>query len=214
MTRCFTRSSRVRARSRSCGFTLLEMLVALSVFGFLLIALNRGVQTGLGIWNVQARRVNTTWDLDATARLLRTLLTQIPTSPAASINPGSPAVAIAFNGKADELSFVGDLPTGFGTDSPADITLQLSGKRLVVNWLPHRHELLGTAPHVTTSGVLDGVDRLEFAYWGLPSPTAASPGWLAAWDGPGLPDLVRIQLRFDRDDPRHWPDVIVSPRLY
>jgi general secretion pathway protein J len=192
---------------------LLELLVALSVFGFLLIALNHGVQTGLGIWNIQSRRVNMTWDLDATARLFRTLLTQIPTSPAASINPGSPAVAIAFNGKADELSFVGELPTGFGTDSPADITLQLRGKRLVVNWLPHRHELASSAPRATVSEILSGVDRLQFAYWGLASPTEASPTWLAAWYGPSLPDLVRIRLGFGQGDPRRWPDLIVAPRL-
>lgn len=213
MTRRFTRSRHLRALSRSGGFTLLELLVALSLCGFLLIALNHGVQTGLGIWNVQSRRVNATWDLDSTARLLRTLLTQIPTSPAASINPGSPAVAIAFQGKAGELRFVGDLPTAFGADSPADIALELRGKRLVVDWQPHRHELAGSSPHATVSEILSGVDRLEFAYWGPPSPTAASSTWLAAWDGPSLPGLVRIRLGFDQNDPRRWPDLVVAPRL-
>jgi general secretion pathway protein J len=195
------------------GFTLLEVLVALTVFGFLLIALNRGVQTGLGIWNVQSRQVNKTWDLDASARLLRTLLTQIPTSPAASINPGSPAVAIAFNGKEDELSLVGNLPNGLGTDRPANITLQLIGARFVLNWQPHLHELASRTLHPTVSEILQGVTHLEFAYWGLPSPVALSPTWLAAWDGPNLPSLVRVRIRFGQGDPRRWPDLIVAPRL-
>jgi general secretion pathway protein J len=200
-------------RRGSRGFTLIELLVALTVFGFLLVALNHGVQTGLGIWNVQSRQVNTTWDLDTTARLLRKMLIQIPTSPATSINTGSPAVAIAFNGKADELIFVGRLPSGFGTDSPADITLHLRDRRFVVEWQPHRHELVSTSPFSTVSEIISGVDRLEFAYWGLPSPTATSATWLAAWDGPSLPDLVRIRLGFGRGDPRRWPDLIVAPRL-
>ena len=200
-------------RRKTAGFTLLELLVALSVFGFLLIALNHGVQTGLGIWNAQSRRVNETWDLDATARLFRTILTQIPTSPTASINPGSPGVAIAFAGKAERLSFVGKLPTGLGSDTPADITLQLLNKRLVIDWRPHRHELAGSPPRPNVTEILRGVDRLEFAYWGLPSPTATSPTWLAAWDGPSLPGLVRIRLGFGQGDPRRWPDLIVAPRL-
>lgn len=203
---------RIAERHRQSGFTLLELLVALTVFGFLLVALNHGVQTGFGIWNIQSRQVNKTWDLDASARLLRTLLTQIPTSPAASINPGSPAVAIAFVGKADQLSFVGDLPTGLGADRRADISLQLIGKRFVVDWKPHRHELAGPAPAESVSEILRGVDRLEFAYWGLPSPVAL-PTWLAAWDGPNLPDLVRIRISFAKSDPRHWADLIVAPRL-
>jgi general secretion pathway protein J len=211
VTVCLNRDA--HARRHSGGFTLLELLVALSVFGFLLIALNHGVQTGLGIWNVQSRRVNTTWDLDATARLLRTLLTQIPTSPETSINPGSPAVPIAFDGKADELSFVGEMPTGLGTNSPADIKLRLVGKRLVVDWQPHRHELAGAPPPATVSEILRGVDHLEFAYWGLPSNTATSPTWLSAWEGPNLPNLVRVRLGFDRNDPRRWPDLIVAPRF-
>jgi len=207
------RLRRPPGRHRSSGFTLLELLIALTVFGFLLVALHHGVQTGLGIWDLQARNVNKTWDLDASARLVRTLLTQIPCSSTASINPGSPPVAINFTGRTDSLSFVGDLPTGFGTDQPADITLRLIGTRFVVNWQPHQHQLAGSSPRPTVTDVLSGVDHLEFAYWGLASSVALSPTWLAAWDGPRIPDLVRIRMKFGAGDPRRWPDLVVAPRL-
>jgi len=202
----------ISSTSRQAGFTLLELLVALSVLGLVLIALNHGVRTGLGIWNVEAHQINRTKDLDATARLLRTMLTQIPVSAAASINAGSPPVAIAFAGKGDQLEFVGELPMGLGTASYADITLRLSGKRLVMAWSPHRHELTGPAPAPAVTEILNGVERLDLAYWGPPLP-AASPTWLAAWDGPSLPNLLRVRLGFAAGDPRRWPDLIIAPRL-
>jgi general secretion pathway protein J len=127
--------------------------------------------------------------------------------------PGVTPVAIAFSGKADSLSFVGDLPTGFGTDQPADITLRLTGTRFVVNWQTHQHQLADSPLRAIVTDILNGVDHLEFAYWGLPSPIASSPTWLAAWDGPSLPDLVRVRMKFGAGDPRHWPDLVVAPRL-
>jgi general secretion pathway protein J len=206
------KAAAISSTSRQTGFTLLELLVALSVLGLVLIALNHGVRTGLGIWNVEAHRINRTKDLDATARLLRTMLTQIPVSAAASINPGSPPVAIAFAGTGDKLAFVGNLPMGLETTGYADIALRLSGQRLVMNWSPHRHELADPAPVPAVTEILSGVERLDLAYWGPPLP-AASPTWLAAWDGPSLPNLLRIRLGFAAGDPRRWPDLIIAPRL-
>jgi general secretion pathway protein J len=207
-----SRAAQISSRSRETGFTLLELLVSLSVLGLVLIALNQGVQTALGMWGVQSRQIIKTKDLDATARILRTVLMQIPVSASASINPGSPPVAIAFTGNADELKFVGNLPTGLGTDSYADITLGLSGKRLVLHWLPHRHELGGPAPAANVTEILQGVERLDLAYWGPREPSAPAT-WLAGWDGPSLPNLLRVRLGFAAGDLRQWPDLIIAPRL-
>src|SRR5437868_3003631 len=88
----------MRARTevpRQGGFTLLEMLVALTVLGFLMVGLNEGVRTGLGIWRTQTRQISGMAELDSTARLMRSLFGGIPVAPAAAANPGSPAIAIA-----------------------------------------------------------------------------------------------------------------------
>ena len=71
-------------RRRQSGFTLLEMLVGLIVLGFLVVGLNQGVRTGLGVWNMQARRVGDVADLASAARVLRMLLNGIPLLPAAN----------------------------------------------------------------------------------------------------------------------------------
>ena len=195
------------------GFTLLEILVALTVLGFLLIGLNEGVRAGLGMWSKQTRQIGSMAELDSTARLLRSLLGNIPLAPAAAANPGSPPLAISFSGATGQLAFVGDMPTGLGSTRRADITVTSRGGRLVLLWAPHRHEQSNTAPVAQETELLGGVVRLEFAYWGTSgadSPTT----WLTQWDGPALPQLIRIRMSFGKGDSRHWPDMIVAPQLW
>jgi general secretion pathway protein J len=200
-------------RRHAGGFSLLEMLVVLIVLGFLMLGLNQGVRTGLAFWTVQSRQIGGTAELDTTARILRMLLTGLPVAPAATVNPGAAPIALAFTGAADHLSFVGDLPTGLGTTRRADIAIQLQGGRLVLVWSPHRHELASTKPVSTDTELVRGVARLDLAYWGATA-TDSPPGWLAQWDGPAIPQLVRIRLTFANGDGRHWPDMIVAPQLW
>jgi general secretion pathway protein J len=198
-------------RARQAGFTLLEILVALVVFGFLFVGLNEGTRTGFALWNSQTRRIGDTEELDDIARLLRTLLNGIPILPTAANEPLKQAIAIS--GGADRLAFVGDLPTGLGAIRLADITLELRTGRLILSWAPHRHEQEG-APAVapTDTELTRGVERLEFAYLGIVAPDRQAR-WHAQWAGPELPLLIRVRLRLAKGDRRRWPDLIAAPQL-
>lgn len=198
-------------RGRSSGFTLLETLVALTVLGFLLIGLNQGVRTGLGVWHAQARQIGTVAEPTSTARILRTLLAGVPIAPVASAAGGS-ATAIGFNGAADRLTFVGELPNGFGLARRANITLALKGERLVLSWTQRRHEPPDTPQPSSDAELLRGVADLRFAYFGVIMP-GEPIGWVSQWDGPTLPELIRVELSFVQGDTRHWPDLIVAPQL-
>jgi general secretion pathway protein J len=196
------------------GFSLLEILVALTVLGLLIVGLNEGVRTGFAMWGRQTRQIGGITELDSTARLLRNLLGGIPLIPTAAANPGNLLFNVKFSGTADQLTFLGDLPTGLGTSRRADITLALRNERLVLLWTPHRREPPGAAaPPANETELLRGVTRVEFAYWG----TAAvdSPAtWVTEWNVPTMPQLIRIRLGFREGDSRHWPDMIVAPQLW
>ncbi|MBV9584091.1 MAG: prepilin-type N-terminal cleavage/methylation domain-containing protein [Alphaproteobacteria bacterium] len=196
---------------RAGGFTLLEVVVALTVLGFLIIGLNAGVRTGLGIWHRQTRQMTEVAEVATTARVLRVLLAGIPVASAANIERGAP-LAISFGGTADRLRFVGDLPDGLGLARRAEITLALKDDRLVLSWIPRRFEQAGPPPSPTDAELTRGVTRLTFAYFGAPQPGEPSR-WLARWDGPALPELIRVQVSFEHGDTRHWPDLIVAPQL-
>jgi general secretion pathway protein J len=196
-------------KCREGGFTLLETLVALLVLGLLVVGLTHGVRTGLALWNAQSRRIGEAADLDAGERILRNLLSRIPTNPAGD----SAQSSTTFDGSSSRLAFVGNLPTGLGTTQRANIELELKGKRLILRWTPHRHEISSAPPpKAVETELVGGVRRLDLAYWGAPA--ADQPAaWQSQWQGSQIPDLIRVRVRFENGDRRHWPDLIVASAL-
>lgn len=197
-------------RGRQAGFTLLEMLVVVTVLGLLLVGLTEGSRVGVALWGAQQRRVGETAELDAGARVLRQLLTDLPIP-----SPVAGGVAVSqntFNGEAGHLSFVGDLPTGLGTTQRADITIVLHHGDLVLSWTPHRHEIgFEPDPAPIETELVSGVAGLAINYWGAGAGEA--PAWRSQWSGAAPPDLVRVRLTFGKGDRRHWPDLIAAPTL-
>ena len=188
------------------GFTLLETLVALVVLGLLVVGLTHGVRTGLALWRAQSHRIGEVADLDAAERTLRNLLSGMPTSPSGEATPG----VVAFDGSASRLHFVGELPTGLGTNQLANIDLEWKRGRLVLSWTPHRHEISSAPPpKPVETELIGGVARVELAYWGAAA--ADQPAaWQGQWQGPPLPQLIRVRVVFAARDRRRWPDLIAA----
>ena len=197
---------------KQAGFTLLEVLVALVVLGLLFVGLTGGVRAGLSLRHAQIHRLGETAELDAAMRLLRSVMSRLPVVPEGNRLIATETGA-GFGGEGDRVSFVGELPTGLGARRRADITLRLDDRRLMLSWTPHYHERrLGPSRQPTDTVLLDGVERLDLAYWGAPA-AGQPPAWQARWESPDAPELIRVRLIFAKGDPRHWPDLITAPRL-
>jgi general secretion pathway protein J len=187
------------------------MLVSLVVLGFLVVGLAQGVRAGLRLWDAQTVRIGETGELDAGARVLRALLSGMWVPPQGGV-PRAATGKTEIEGHPDSLAFRGNLPTGLGTTRLANITIELREQRLVLRWSPHRHELTNAPePEPIETELIRGVDRLDLAYWGSPSPDQAA-GWQAQWDGPAIPGLIRVRLAFTKGDRRRWPDLIAAPQ--
>ena len=192
-------------QAASAGFTLLELLVALVVLGFILAGIAGGVQFGQRAAAVQATSIATHADVGAADRVLRRLVAAM--DPGTDTDPpeitGSPA-ALAFTADlgdaAAALAGVGEADVGIGVDA---------AHQLVLRWTPSLHAIrLGPAPKPGQAVLLDGVERVEFAYWGHGA--GGGGQWLTAWREKDVPPLVRIRLRFVAAAHRHWPDIIIA----
>ncbi len=191
---------------RDGGFTLLEVLVALVVLGFLVLGLSQGVQFGLKALDTQSRTLAARDGLDSVDRALRRLV--------ALTDPGDAVEHPRFYGGERSLRFVTELPAAAGAlASPrVDVALLVDqAHRLMLMWTPSLHAArFGPPPPPQATELLGNIDHLEFAYW---RPAAAGGGWQKTWTLPYLPALVRIRIVFPRGDPRRWPDIIAAPVL-
>ncbi len=187
----------------NAGFTLLELLVALVVLGFILAGLTQGVRYGLRATDTQARTLAERSELDAVDRALRRLIEQM--------DPGSARDGAMVRGSAGTLDFTSELPAA--SDLPtrrAEIALGVDGaRRLVLRATPRpAGKPFGPPAAPIETELLRGVDHIEFAYW----PRGPAPQWAASWSGKDLPLLVRLRVVFPPGDRRHWPDIIASPQ--
>lgn len=192
----------MRQPDGEAGFTLLEILVALAVLGFLVLGLAQGARFGLGAWDVQSRLTGATVDLDAVDRTLRRMVEQIL--------PTSDSRMPTLRGTSAGFECVTELPLAAAALPSRRAVVALGvdrARRLVLRWRPYRHaRQLGPAPVPEESELLRGVERLEIAYW-----SAAGGVWLNSWARAEPPDLLRIRLVFPRGDRRRWPDIIAAP---
>jgi general secretion pathway protein J len=188
-------------RDGEAGFTLLEMIVALVVLGFLMIGLTEGSRFGFRAWKHQADMIADHDQMDAVDRTLRQLLTQVQMR--ASTEPGTIAVT-------------GTLPLAVGTGTRrADMELLLdTDHQLVLRWTPHRHEVPLNGPETpTTTVLLRGVGRMDVAYWhgGDPNNNSDQSGWNDQLNAGETPKLIKLTLQFPPGDRRKWPPIVISP---
>ena len=185
--------------TRDDGFTLLEVLVAVLVAGVLFALLGQGMQFGLRTVQVQAAARDREGDIDAVDRTLRRLVQ--------SADPGVYPEPATLHGTAQTVAFTTVLSSRYaGPSQPTDVALSVEGGRLLLRWTPHRHVVpLGPPPPPTTEVLLDGVEGLDLSYW-------RRDAWVPEWQNQEmLPELVRIRLRFDPHNGRHWPPILVAP---
>jgi len=185
------------------GFTLLELIVALTVLGFVLVALSQGIHFGLLAWGAETRLTGGNEDLDTLDNTLRHVIE--------GMDPGDDLDPAPFTGGREQLDCTTTLPAAAGVLPSRHMRAALlvdSEHRLVLRWQPYLHaRRIGSEPAMTNTELVRGVAGIELAYW------RPAGGWTGTWGSPDLPTLVRIHVRFLPGDQRHWPDIVAAPRL-
>lgn len=200
---------------REGGFTLVEMLVSLTLLAMAAALMATGLASARGLWASLEGTGRRGAQVEAAQTLLRDRIQRL--SPVTRFKGGAPYADV--NGDAREIEFTA-LP--FDSDRPAPMRrfrLELSDGGLTLEAQADQARPAdadagagGDADGASARQVLlDGVAALRIDYYGADAPGGA-PGWRETWShAPAPPELVRIRVSFPDGDRRIWPPLIVRP---
>jgi general secretion pathway protein J len=201
------------ARPTEAGFTLVELLVAISLFSFIRLALFEGLHFGVFAWASGRAHADRADHVMYVQNLLRRLIEDAYPFYLS----GDPAHShVDFDGTSTSLGFLAPAPIvlgGGGRSRFKTFVDQSRGRHDLV--MTSRPELAdeGNSTVATTTILLAGVEAVDFLYLGR-ARLGASDRWRESWvEEPVLPDLVRMKVRFPQHDTRVWPDLDVAPRI-
>lgn len=201
------------AMRRVQGFTLLELLIGMTLVGFILALLFAGLNLGTRSWEAGEQRMVTSSHQAVIVDFIRRVIERS--------DPLRWRVdeedQLAFAGEAESLRFVGTLARHEGIIGNHLIALELAsgetGRDLVMRWrLPDLREPgFGPLEQAEPKVLLKSVRDMTLAYFGAEANTE-EPAWHDQWLNQNAPpELIRLRLTMENGET--WPDIIAAPRV-
>jgi general secretion pathway protein J len=195
---------------RLAGFTLIELVIAITLMGLVLVALYGGLRLGLNSWDSGEQRAEAVNRLRAAQEFLRRQLTQSMT--VYQINDQQAQTAV-FVGRPDRIEFIAPMLTHFGQGGLYRIRVETGDGRLWLRWRAYDRADPDAGVEQETV-LLNKVTAVEWGYFG-PEPDG-EPGqqpsqpsrWYSEWpSGKQRPQLVRLNLKLGGEP---WPDLVTA----
>jgi general secretion pathway protein J len=188
------------------GFTLLELLVAMTLLGLLSIALFGALTFGVRSWE----RSETLTAQSNAVRQAQTLLSRTLGEAYPELLASDPTQQkIAFDGEAHSVRFLAPDPRMSGALDRIEI-----GVRQGSDALESRATLeLAADARTTRTVILSGLSGFDISYYGK-SAQDRDASWQDSWkDRASLPRLIRIRASFAQKRAAPWPDLLITPRI-
>lgn len=195
------------------GFTLLELLIAMSLIGLLLGLLYGGFRLGVDSWDKGQTRAERLDEVRLAQDFLRRQLRQSVTVFRNSSDLGGRE--LYFSGEPERVGWVAPMLQYLDLGGLYYLELDRVGDpdngQLRLRWHPYSpddEDDVIDSDEAEQTILLDGVGGLTIDYFGPGELFDDPPEWRQRWDNPQLrPSLVRLQLELDDLD---WPPLTVA----
>ncbi len=209
--------SMTSVNAREEGFTLVELLVALTLFGVLMTMLFMEFRLGIR----SADKVAEAIDKSSTLPILHDFLRAQLAAAQPIVRDGSSEGILSFDGQSEKVDFIGVSPDALPSGGLQRFSIELlkagggardGGRRLALRRrLYQGKQFRAEGDYDEPLVLLADVASLQLGYFGAADPVRP-PLWQATWrEMPRLPSLIRMRLVLA--DGRHAPDLVVALRL-
>ena len=194
------------------GFTLLEVLIALILFSFLLIMLYSSLYGAGRNWRVSEMRARENDDKRFVLSFIRKRVEQL--APVIQVDTNGNHRVI-FLGGDSSLQFVSSLPAQGAAAGIFFMKLQLRQDELILSYLPltrdktvFGEDIFSRAEEISLAGNIGAIDLEYFGQGGADS----EPAWRDDWYiRERLPELIRLRIVAGNHSP--WPELLIAVRV-
>ncbi len=191
--------------SARAGFTLLELLVVMTLLGLIGVVAAGGLRFGLAAWERGGSTGMAATEANQALKAVRRLIDGARPIPLRA--HGDQESAILFTGSPDRLIFAAPLPAAVAPPGDFLVELRLTGDRLMLRATPLGHEIPTLGPEPLSAVLVEGLSGAHFRYFGPmleegDQDATASMDWQPVWARrAALPMLVALDLDWAEDMP-------------
>ncbi len=201
---------------RSQGFTLIEVMIALTLLGVMMTLLMSTFRAGARSWDAGEKIASVTENQFVVHNFLRSYLENARPVVDDFSDEDALESEFSFQGNEASVSFVAGLPANQDRGGlwRFALSLEKNGRShdLVALVEPFFPELDEDAELSETLTLLSNVKTFKLSYFGKGEATAQDEDWNDDWEEKTeLPSLVKIELELE--DQKQWPDIVVATQI-
>jgi len=209
-------TSQFRNPGKASGFTLVELLLAVTLMSILLGLTYTGLRAAARASENGEKILAAGGELRASHQFVRRQLNQM-LPLAFAMTEDADAMRIVFLGDAGRIQYVAPMPGYLGSGGPQVQMLELANDN-EGSVLQFSHALLQgyEDAHLYERDpviLLEAVESASFEFLGLDEDGEVA-GWVASWDQLDvLPVAVRLNIEFSEQAQMQWPELVAGVRV-
>ena len=199
-----------KAVGKRSGFTLLEVLIATSILGILLVLLFGSLRICTRSWNAGEKHIKSVSQMTVIQNFFRSHLSSALFL--SSYNDEDPVVF--FRGGPHSIQFISVLPASAGRKGPHLFEIELEDRGdavLNASLSPFFPAIDDPEDLQDKIEILTNIKNFELAYWGIKE-SGDEPEWHDEWEDVAfLPQMVKIDIELENANA--WPTLIVALKM-